>query len=206
MNDFSLRVYKVQKALGVKRKEEIARKLGVSRTMLYNYEQADPPPSAGVLSRLDDLEQEAGIEQMPNRVKEDWGLYAPNHRSIPVVGWAHAGAAKDYEEMPESWQRNVPTECRDPRAFAVELEGDSMQPEFRAGSVLVLMPEAEPYSGCLVVARFVAGGVMFRRLEISGERYVLAPLNERYSVETHPAEAFAWIYPVWGVWRQTWKQ
>ncbi|GAA5482079.1 hypothetical protein Hsar01_01294 [Haloferula sargassicola] len=123
-----------------------------------------------------------------------------------MIGWAHAGEAVAYEELPGDWQNRIPTECRDPKAFAVSLEGDSMAPEFRDGQLLVLMPSEEAYSGCFVVCRFKDDGVLFRRIEFAGEEIVLHPLNPRYDSRSYPREAFAWIYPVWGSWAQLWKR
>ncbi len=132
-------------------------------------------------------------------------------RGIPVLGWAHAGDPVDYEEEPEGWQRRIPTECRDPKAFAVELEGDSMvssdgKISFQHGDVLVIQPSEEPYSGCFVTARFKTDGVVFRRMELRGETIVFVPLNERYPVTEHHADEFSWIYPVFGRWTQLWKR
>jgi SOS-response transcriptional repressor LexA len=126
-------------------------------------------------------------------------------RRIPVVGWAHAGEAADYEELPASWQDRIPTDCRDERAFGVRLEGESMMPDFKDGDLLVLMPSEEVYSGALAVVRLEAGGVLFRRVEIRAERLVLVPLNPQYDREEFKRSEVSWCYPVWGSWRQTWK-
>lgn len=126
-------------------------------------------------------------------------------RRIPVVGWAHAGEAQDYEELPADWQEWIPTDCRDAHAFAVRLEGESMAPRFEAGDVLVLMPEAEPYNGVLAVLRLATGGVIFRRVEMRGERLTLVPLNPQYRTEEFDRSEISWIYPVWGGWRQVWR-
>ncbi|MCW1883995.1 hypothetical protein OKA04_04595 [Luteolibacter flavescens] len=131
------------------------------------------------------------------------------NRLIPVVGWAHAGTAVSYEQLPDSWVAKVPTECRDPKAFGVRLEGDSMESAgrigFTEGDLLVAMPGEEAYSGCFVIARFANDGVTFRRFESTGDVIRLVPLNERYPVTQHTREEFSWIYPVWGRWSQLWK-
>jgi SOS-response transcriptional repressor LexA len=127
-------------------------------------------------------------------------------RLIPVIGWAHAGEAGSYEEIPKSWQNKIPTQCADAKAFAVSLEGDSMEPRFSEGDMLIVQPSEEAYSGCLIVARFVDDGVVFRRLEMSGGVLRLIPLNDRYPVTEHQPPEFSWIYPVWGRWTQLWKR
>ena len=206
------RLFLLQRALKLKKKEELAKLLEVSRTMLFNYENDDPPPPPEFLSRLVELERRATPEQLfagsEARVGEEAPTYRVREKSrqIPVIGWAHAGEAASYEEIAPSWVDKVPTECRDDKAFAVRLEGDSMERDFKDGDILVVMPQAEPYSGCFVVARFKDDGVVFRRLETAGKRILLVPLNERYEVTSHEEDEFAWIYPVWGRWSQLWKR
>lgn len=126
-------------------------------------------------------------------------------RRIPVIGWAHAGQAASYEEMPEDWQQMIPTDCRDPKAFAVMLEGDSMEPLFRDGDLLVLMPSQRIHNGCLAVIRLASDGVLLRRVEVREERLRLVPLNPRYEAEEMSGDQISWAYPVWGRWSQVWK-
>src|SRR5690606_26219856 len=126
-------------------------------------------------------------------------------RRIGVIGWAHAGQAASYEEIPLDWQRTIPTDCRDPNAFAVTLEGDSMEPLFRDGDLIVLMPSERIHNGCIAVVRLASDGVLLRRLEVRGKHLRLVPLNHRYEVEEMPCDQISWAYPVWGKWTQVWK-
>lgn len=142
----------------------------------------------------------------PGRIAKSSGF--PNKsttREIPVMGWAHAGQAASYEELPESWQEMIPTHCRDSKAFAVTLEGDSMEPLFREGDLLVLMPGERIHNGCLAVVRLASDGVLLRRIEVRGERLRLVPLNPRYEAEELTNDQISWAYPVWGRWSQVWK-
>lgn len=161
------------------------------------------------------------IERFPPGPKSEWGnrseiggegdfVARPDlpsgQRTIPVLGWAHAGDAASYEEIAADWQDRVPTECRDPKAFAVRLEGDSMEPKYSEGDLLILQPSEEIFSGCLAVLKLTNDGIIFRRVERRGEQFRLVPLNQQYGVEEISKEMVAWIYPVWGMWRQVWKK
>ena len=166
-----------------------------------------PSDAVETLVRMLQEQMHAGMlkeESAPYRGAAD-NLDTPS-RMIRVIGWAHAGEAASYEEIPGDWQRTVPTECQDPDAFAVQLEGDSMEPKFTDGDVLVVQPNEQPYSGCYVVARFADDGVIFRRMEMSGGKIVLKPLNDGWPATSHMMEEFSWIYPVWGRWTQIWKR
>ena len=131
------------------------------------------------------------------------GTKAPTR--VPVVGWAHAGHAASYEELPIQWQETVPTDCRDPRAFSIVLEGNSMEPIFRDGDQLVVMPSEVAHSGCYAVCRFLNDSFVFRRVEIIGDSIRLAPLNDKYEATTHNRAEFSWIYPIWERRSRHWK-
>lgn len=188
----------------------MGKRLGVSGNWISLLESGDPAkarPSDQLIMLLNQMPMDGSPPPPPPMVvKDDEVPYRSGPKMIPVAGWAHAGEAGSYEEIPKSWQNRIPTECQDPQAFAVSLEGDSMEPKFSDGDLLVVMPSEQVYSGCFVVARFVNDGIIFRRMEMSGDVIVLQPLNERWPVSTHAQEEFSWIYPVWGRWTQIWRR
>lgn len=63
--------------------------------------------------------------------------------------------------------------------YALRVLGDSMEPEFADGCVVIVDPGYLPRHGSYVVVEF-AGDVFFRQLVIDGERRFLKPLNPKY--------------------------
>lgn len=128
-------------------------------------------------------------------------------RWVPVVSWAHAGEAASYEELPPHWRDDsAPTECRDPKAFALVVDGDSMEPRCLNGDIVVVMPSEEPRSGCLVVAKLRDDGVVLRRYShLSGGRIRLTAYNSLYPATDHDRAEFHWIYPVESTVRKEWS-
>jgi SOS-response transcriptional repressor LexA len=203
-------------ALGLKSKEKIAKELGVSRTTLHYYETGAVQPNEQFFQSLARFEEKArtqgthnvqplslGEDPLPYRVR---GM-----RKVPIVSWAHAGSAVTYEELPTHWQNSITSECRDPNAFAVVLEGDSMRStnpglSFEPGDYIVAQPSEQAYSGCFVVAKFVNDGIIFRRFETTGDKIRLVPLNERYPLSEHSKEEFHWIYPVFARVTHLWSR
>jgi len=202
----------------------MADRLGISSTYVSSLENNRKQPSDAIVKHVDLLERafnsglfaagppskKASASDFRETLKlaEDEAPYrvrSPAGRLIPVLGWAHAGEAATYEELPESWQDQVPTECRDVKAFAVRLEGESMEPKFSEGDLLILQPSKQPYNGCLAVCRFQNDGIVFRRLELLPGKVRLMALNPLYPPSEHSPEDFSWIYPVWGRWTQIWK-
>ncbi len=126
---------------------------------------------------------------------------------VPVVSWARAGAATTYEEIPKDWQKTIFTMCRHPRSFGIEVEGDSMTPEFRPGDVVVVMPEMEPRNQAPVVAKLKDDGVLLKIFTRSrdGRQITLSSINPAYPPLIHDADDFHWIYPVHSTTRVHWK-
>lgn len=214
MNEFPKRLQALRKGLRLTQ-SQLAEQMGLSMSYIHQLEAGKRTPSDSVetLVRMFESQLNAGMIGDPvtemhkgTVMREDVAHYKTTHRMIPVIGWAHAGSAESYEEIPAGWQHRIPTECHDVKAFAVSLEGDSMEPRFQEGDVLIVQPSEVPYSGCFVVAKFMNDGIVFRRLEMQGDRITLVPLNDRYPASTHGVEEFTWIYPVWGRWTQIWKR
>ena len=69
--------------------------------------------------------------------------------------------------------------CDGAEAFALMVLGDSMEPEFCAGEIIIIEPAGLAIDGSYVLA-FVADEWIFRQLVKTGERWRLSPLNPEY--------------------------
>jgi phage repressor protein C with HTH and peptisase S24 domain len=69
--------------------------------------------------------------------------------------------------------------CSALEPYALRVLGDSMEPEFADGCVVIIDPGYAPRDGAYVVVEF-AGDVFFRQLVYDGERRFLKPLNPKY--------------------------
>ena len=120
-------------------------------------------------------------------------------RMVPLISWARAGAMTDYQDLDAQIDEQIPTETKDENAFALELEGDSMEPRYCAGDRIVLAPNAEPRNGEIVGACLKAGGVLFKKYRTAGKDGMLVrleSLNPNYEPIEKPRTDFHWIYPV----------
>jgi SOS-response transcriptional repressor LexA len=209
---------------------QLAGKIGISNALLFACRKGKTPLTNKTWSKLEHLEKQQskkesapdnpnlritqssgspkklGVRETTHSTWEESPIGRRLERMVPVIGWAHAGEAGSYEELPKSWQNRVPTDCGDPKAFGVSLEGDSMEPKFSDGDILIVQPTTEAHSGCFVVARFVDDSVIFRRLEMRRDRIILVPLNPQYLASEHTADEFSWIYPVWARITKMWKK
>lgn len=214
MKDFTHALRELRKQLKLTQ-AEMAEAMGLSMSYVHQLEAGKRTASESVKTLVRIIQQKAdgGLYDEEESTDSGSSLHTGRCRMVPLVGWAHAGDALDYEENHD--RPLIPTECRDPQAFGVKLEGDSMEPRFHEDDVLVVMPGEFAHSGCFAVAKFREGGIIFRQIERqigaadqtqTGEEFVrLVPVNVRWTVTEHSEKDFEWIYPVWGRWTQIWK-
>ena len=73
--------------------------------------------------------------------------------------------------------------CSKAEPFALQVLGDSMQPEFMDGVVIVVDPEGVVTDGCYVVALDLKDEYTFRQYRFYNEKHFLVPLNDLYETE-----------------------
>lgn len=126
-------------------------------------------------------------------------------RKVPIMSWAQAGEAVEFEEMPEGMRETIQTDCLDTGAIAVTIKGDSMAPDFPEGSVAIIMPHIYACPGKLVVARLKDKGVVFKRLAYDGgEEVELRSSNPKYPPIRIHRDNVLWMHPVYWVGSKVW--
>ena len=122
-------------------------------------------------------------------------------RKVPVVSWASAGAGGNFSDLEEQIDEYLETDCKDPNAYALIIEGDSMEPRFLAGDRVIFMPNSAPQNGNVVVARLKKDGqVLLKVYHTFGphaEMVRLTSFNHRvYPPLEYHAGDFRFIHPV----------
>lgn len=90
------------------------------------------------------------------------------HKVIPI-----RNAYRDDEQAQIS-------SCADAEPYALRVIGDSMEPEFADGHVIIVDPAMPPSNGAFVVID-VGGETTFRQFVVDGGRKFVKPLNPRYA-------------------------
>ena len=78
--------------------------------------------------------------------------------------------------------------CSASEPFALRVLGDSMEPEFIDGCVVVVDPSGLVQNGCYVIA-IVDGEYIFRQFTLDKDRLFLDPLNKGYQRQEIPSLA-----------------
>ncbi len=124
-------------------------------------------------------------------------LYAPDSnvefalmdfRKVPVIDYAEASTwASVYDRNSSEMRETISTNLDVPAStFAIRINGNSMEPRFNIGDVVIINPSIQPRPGDFVVASDDQGQSTFRQYRAAGinERgediFELVPLNAIY--------------------------
>jgi len=122
-------------------------------------------------------------------------------RRIPLLGMAQAGGDGFFDDagfpVGGSWDEVSLPEIGDPHAYALEIAGDSMEPVFRDGDMVVISPAAPIRRGDRVVARTIGGEVMAKQLaRRSAKRIELKSLNPDHRDRSFDLLEVAWVHRI----------
>src|SRR5579863_905073 len=94
---------------------------------------------------------------------------APPMRAVPLLGFAKAGAGGYFDDggfpVGEGWDQIAFPALGGEHAYALEVSGQSMEPAYRDGDVILVSPAAPIRRGDRVVVRTRSGEVMAKELK-----------------------------------------
>lgn len=164
---------------------QLAERAGVSDVHLGYIEKAKRDPSFKILSQIvsalrmpwDEFLIETGYIQPSAAPAKSGSL-----NQIPLISWVKAG---DWQEdcdviQPGEADEWIETDIKGKCIFALRVAGDSMEPEFTEGEILIINPHADVNPGDFVVVKNGKGEATLKQLKKYGNTLVLHPLNPRY--------------------------
>ncbi len=122
-------------------------------------------------------------------------------RRVPLIGLAQAGGDGYFDDggypVGGGWDEVSLPEIGDPNAYALEISGDSMEPVFRDGDMVIVSPSAPIRRGDRVVVRTHAGEVMAKQLaRRSARRVELKSLNPEHPDYSFELPEVAWVHRI----------
>jgi phage repressor protein C with HTH and peptisase S24 domain len=125
----------------------------------------------------------------------------PAARRVPLIGFAQAGGEGFFDDggypVGGGWDEVALPEIADPNAYALEISGDSMEPVFRDGDMVIVSPVAPIRRGDRVVVRTVQGEVMAKQLaRRSAKRVDLRSLNPAHPDYSFELSEVAWLHRI----------
>lgn len=161
----------------------------LSPSRISNYEQGLRTPGPDEARELGSALGESpayllGVEEK----RADYNVSPPAEvkRQVPVISWVAAGKFCHSDDpfppgVADEWvgaTANV-----GPRAYALRVDGDSMEPRFPDGCTIIVDPEWEAKHKSFVVVRLEGSDeTTFKQLMAEGGKRYLKPLNPRYPI------------------------
>jgi phage repressor protein C with HTH and peptisase S24 domain len=119
-------------------------------------------------------------------------------RPVPLIGFAQAGSGGFFDDagfpVGSGWDEVSFPDVDDDNAYALEVSGNSMEPLYRKGDVIVVSPNAKLRAGDRVVVKTKSGEVLAKELKKRTAKSVeLRSLNPAHKDRVLPAADVVWI-------------
>ncbi len=119
-------------------------------------------------------------------------------RNIPLIGLAQAGSDGFFDDAGYpaggGWDEIPFPDLGDPHAYALEISGDSMEPVYRDGDLVIVAPHANIRRGDRIVAKTLEGEVMAKLLlRRSARKIELMSFNPEHENRSLGVEELDWM-------------
>jgi len=144
----------------------------------------DPKPLIKILEykQLEYKTKEIEQRKQVLGIKEDREPYG-KPRQIPVLNSVSTDKLIDTDEYPPDWADEwieVDTGVTDPKAFALRVQGNSMEPEFKEGEYVVIAPNIQWENGDYVAVVNPKGEAALKKIRKNKDHMLLIPENPKY--------------------------
>lgn len=119
---------------------------------------------------------------------------------VPIInkvsaGYPHHFTDLDYPTSVADEYTRCP-DLHDPQAFGARVAGDSMEPAYIEGDIVIFSPNTLPRSGDDCFVRFETAETTFKRYYQDDEQTIrLQPLNNKYPAQSYHREKITGLWP-----------
>jgi phage repressor protein C with HTH and peptisase S24 domain len=122
----------------------------------------------------------------------------PAAESVPLIGFAEAGAGGYFDDggfpVGKGWDEVPFPAVPDENAYALEISGDSMEPAYRDGAVIIVSPAASIRRGDRVVVKTRDGEVMVKELKRRSAKSIeLRSVNPQHNDRSLSTREVLWM-------------
>jgi phage repressor protein C with HTH and peptisase S24 domain len=122
----------------------------------------------------------------------------PIAKAVPLIGFAEAGAGGFFDDggfpVGKGWDEIPFPAVPDENAYALEISGNSMEPVYRDGTVIIVSPAASIRRGDRVVVKTASGEVMVKELKRRTAKTIeLRSINAEHADRSLPVRDCLWI-------------
>ncbi len=193
-SEFGKRLKEARKNAGLTQ-AQLAKKVGIGQSTVAELERTASGSShvAGIAAacNVSPMWLATGDGPMKTGMDSNVKPVAEGMRAYPVISKIQAGLVKEIScpyEPGDGFAVEFGEDDASTWAFFLEIEGDSMLPEFRSGDRVLIDPDVSPRPGDFVAARNTKQEATFKKYRVRGidetgqEIFELVPLNDDYPV------------------------
>ena len=119
-------------------------------------------------------------------------------RAVPLIGLAQAGSGGYFDDggfpVGKGWDEIPFPAVNDENAYALEISGNSMEPAYRDGTVIVVSPAASIRRGDRVAVKTREGEVMVKELKRRTSKSIeLRSINPDHAERSLSVRDVLWI-------------
>ena len=158
---------------------DVAKQLGVTRQAYANYERGVREADYNTLNKLAVIFN-VSTDYLLGRDVASAPADDKNGVWIPVLGQVQAGLPTtaveniiDYEQISHDMSGTG-------EFFALRVKGDSMEPKFTEGDVVIVRKQSTASDGDIVIALVNGDDATIKKIKIRPEGIILTPLNSQY--------------------------
>lgn len=158
--------------------EQLAEKLGVTRSTVTQWETGWSQPRMGAISKLASVFGVSVSEMVEdgNNPPKDAIFPAISPRATaPLLGRVHAGSAQEPEVLEDEIELPHNIRTAHPNAYFLQVEGDCMDKVYPEGCYILVDPDREPSNGSIAAVAIDGHDAVMRRLLRTASTIVLAP-------------------------------
>jgi len=102
-------------------------------------------------------------------------------QKVPIISWIQANIFETISELLPSDEYVYTTSRGGKNMFALRVKNDCMEPEFREGDIINVMPNIDAANGSyVIIGDSKAETATFKQLKKYGDNIILHPLNPKY--------------------------
>lgn len=168
--------------------EELADKVGVSRSTVTQWENGWSNPRMGMVQKLAATFGVPTTAIVTDKIVDglpDGAIIPEPSRPTyaPLLGRVHAGDAQEPDILEE--RVSLPAEVSEhhPNAYFLQVEGDCMSNVYPAGCFILIDPDVAPQNGSIAVVSIDGTDYVMRRLYKGATTVVLSPDSARDGYE-----------------------
>ena len=136
----------------------------------------------------------ASVESFVSLIGESNGTA----QAVPLIGFAEAGAGGYFDDggfpVGKGWDEIAFPAVNDEHAYALEVSGNSMEPAYRDGTIILVSPTSPVRRGDRVVVKTKDGEVMAKELKRRTSKSIeLRSLNPAHKERALSVDDVLWI-------------